>query len=86
MTTVINTPSSGQSSDSGLGLIVGVIIALALVALFFFYGLPAIRNNSNNPGNTNVITVPLPGPTGATGATGATGSTGSTGATGAAGN
>ena len=66
MTTVINTPSSGQSSDSGLGLVIGVIVAIAIVALFFIYGLPAIRQ-SNQP-STNIITVP-----GATGETGAPG-------------
>ena len=84
MSTIINTPASGERSDSGLGLILAVIVAIALVTLFLFYGLPALRNNGNQPTNTNVITVP--GPAGATGATGATGSTGATGADGADGN
>lgn len=61
MTTVINTPPSAESSDSGLGLVLGVILALILVALFFVYGLPAIRNNNAVPQNGNIdvnITVP----------------------------
>lgn len=75
MTTIVNTPPSVESSDSGLGLILGIMIAIALIAIFFVYGLPALRQNQPN----NVITVPIPGPTGATGATGATGPTGATG-------
>lgn len=85
MTTIINTPPSGENSDSGLGLVLGIIIAIGLVALFIIYGLPALRQ-SQTPSNTNVITIPVPGATGATGATGSTGSTGATGATGPAGN
>lgn len=83
MTTIVNTPPRGDSSDSGLGLILGVIIAIGLVVLFIVYGLPAIRQ-SQTPASTNIITIP--GATGATGATGDTGATGSTGATGATGN
>ena len=61
MTTIVNTPSSGESSNSGLGLVFGVILALILVALFFIYGLPAIRNNNAVPQNGNIdvnISVP----------------------------
>ena len=76
MTTIVNTPPSGDSSDSGLGLILGVIIAIALIALFFVYGFPVLRQSNNQPNGTNIITIPVPGPTGATGATGSTGATG----------
>lgn len=66
MTTIVNTPPGGGSNDSGLGVIlVVVIMAIAGAVLFFVYGLPAIRN-SNQPSNTTVITVPLPVPTGTT--------------------
>ena len=46
MTTVINTPSNGESTGGGfvIGVVVVVLIALGL---FFVYGLPAIRNNGN---------------------------------------
>jgi hypothetical protein len=82
MTTIVNTPSSGESSDSGLGLIIGAVVAILLIALFFVYGLPALRQNNNQSGSTNTIVVPITGPAGATGATGATGPTGATGAVG----
>jgi hypothetical protein len=49
MTTVINNPGN-DSSGGGTGLIVGVIIAIVLIALFFMYGLPALRGSNNNDG------------------------------------
>lgn len=64
MTTIINTPPSGNSSDSGLGLILGVLIAIGLVALFFVYGIPAIRKSQTPNNTTNIINIPVP--TGAT--------------------
>jgi len=75
MTTIVNTPR-GESSDSGLGLILGVIIAIALVVLFFVYGLPALRQGGNNGGGTN-INVTLPEGAGGTsgGVNGPSGST-----------
>lgn len=61
MTTIVNTPPTGESADSGLGLILGIIIALVLVALFFVYGLPAIRANNIAPKANNVdVNVQLP--------------------------
>lgn len=61
MTTIINTPPTGESADSGLSLILGIIIALILVALFFVYGLPAIRANNVAPEANDVnVNVELP--------------------------
>ncbi len=57
MTTIINTPG-GQSDDSGLGFILGVIVAILLIAVFFVYALPALRQD-DKPEAT--ITIPLPG-------------------------
>ncbi len=64
MTTIINTPGSGE--DSGSNLVVAVILIIVIsggVALFFIYGLPMIQKNANqnpqNPGTTNInVTVP----------------------------
>lgn len=61
MTTIINTPPIGESADSGVSLIFGIIIALILVALFFVYGLPAIRANNVTPKANDVnVSVQLP--------------------------
>lgn len=49
MTTVINNP--GGEGGSGVGIIVGVVLAIAIIAIFFIYGLPALRNNN---GGTNI--------------------------------
>lgn len=42
MATIVNNPGNGDSG-SGMGMIVAVIVLLAVVLLFFVYGLPAIR-------------------------------------------
>lgn len=60
MTTIINTPPSVDSADSGLGLILGIIVAIMLFALFFIYGLPYIRNNSTPKAESVNINVQLP--------------------------
>ncbi len=68
MATIINTPPSGNtSSDSGLGLVLGIIVAIVLIVLFFAYALPAIRNSQTNntqpqPGGANInVTLPSSG-------------------------
>lgn len=42
MATIINNPGEG-GGGSGLAIVVGVLVALALVGLFIVYGLPALR-------------------------------------------
>lgn len=47
MATIINNPSSGDSSESsGVGVVVGVLVAILLVAVFIIFGLPALRSQS----------------------------------------
>lgn len=52
MATIINNPGQGDSDNSGggAGIIVGVIIAIVLIALFVVYGLPALRNTNSETG------------------------------------
>ncbi len=64
MATIINTPGSGES-DSGAGLVVGIIIAIVLIGLFVIYGVPALRRNQAPSGGTN-INVSLPAGGGST--------------------
>lgn len=42
MATVINNPGEG----SGAGTIIGIVLAVILVALLFIYGLPALRGSA----------------------------------------
>jgi len=42
MTTVVNSPS--PSGDNGFGFLIGVLVLVFLGFLFFYYGIPAIRN------------------------------------------
>lgn len=59
MATIINNPSGGDSSHSGVGLIIGIVLALVVIVLFFIYGLPALRNLGGGGGGTNInVTLP----------------------------
>lgn len=44
MTTVINTPQPANDSNSGMGMIIGLVVLIVFGFLFFVYGLPALRN------------------------------------------
>ena len=45
MATIVNTPAAAhEDTGSSMSLIIGVLIVLSLIALFFFVGLPAIRS------------------------------------------
>jgi len=46
MTTVINSP--GSSESGGVGMIIGVLVSIIVIVLFFMYGLPALRGNQTN--------------------------------------
>ena len=63
MATIINTPQ--RSEDSGLGMVIGIIFALLLIGLFFFYAVPAIRTNMSStqgqtPNNTLDVNLTVP--------------------------
>lgn len=60
MTTIVNTPGTGDSSAAVL--IVGLVIAAVAIALFFMYGLPAIQNMSRASSTPTTIKVELPTP------------------------
>ncbi len=56
----INNPENGESAEMGLGIILGVIITIGLISVFFVYALPVINNNlvrQNDPA-TIVLQVP----------------------------
>ena len=44
MTTVVNNPPPSNDSSGGIGMIIGLIVLIVAVYLFFVYGLPAIQN------------------------------------------
>lgn len=57
MTTVVNTPpSSGTAeSGSGVGVAVGALVVVALIVLFLIFGLPLFRGQ-NGPVNSGAGT------------------------------
>ena len=56
MATIVNTPPAEGSNSSGVGFIIGALILLFAVFIFFYYGLPAMRQAASS-GSQN-ITVP----------------------------
>lgn len=67
MTTIVNTPASSNESGGSTGMIVGLLVLVLVVFLFFYYGLPAIKNvqlgapQINVPSQIDVnVTAPTP--------------------------
>ncbi len=60
MTTIINTPPTGDSADSGMGLVLGIILALILGVLFFVYALPTLRDDTPPKTDNIDINVQVP--------------------------
>jgi hypothetical protein len=49
MTTVVNNPGGTDTANSGMGFLMGIILLLAVLFLFFYFGLPAIRGATRAP-------------------------------------
>jgi hypothetical protein len=43
MTTIVNSPSPSNNSGNG-GLFLGIIILIVFGLVFFYYGIPALKN------------------------------------------
>jgi len=54
-TTIINpAPNNNSSDNDGMGFLVGAIVLIVFVVLFFVYGLPYIRGLSGGGVQVNV--------------------------------
>lgn len=61
MTTVINNPGNKEEADSFIGIIMGVLLILLTIAVFFIYALPAIKSGQTVPQESTVdVNVKLP--------------------------
>lgn len=56
MATIINNPDSGTSDNAsgGAGMLIGAIVLILILIIFFVYGLPAIRGSSTKGNTINV--------------------------------
>ena len=55
MTTIVNTPASSGSDNSGNGgLVIGIFVLIVLGFLFFYYGLPAVKRMGSGQPQINV--------------------------------
>jgi hypothetical protein len=54
-TTIVNpAPNNNSSGDNGMGFLLGVIVLIVFVVLFFVYALPYIRGLTNGGIQVNV--------------------------------
>jgi len=51
MATIVNNPSD-KREDSSAGVVIGIVIALLIIVLFFAFALPYIRNTTPGVPNT----------------------------------
>lgn len=59
MATIINNPSGTTDEDSsGMGIVVGLIVAVVLVILFFLFAWPSINNTPGVPNTGTDTTQP----------------------------
>jgi hypothetical protein len=82
MPTIINNPN-GENSDSGAGIIIGTVVALLVIVLFFVYVFPGLRAGQQapaqqNPGGSLDIDITTPAPTTGGNNSGGTGGMGAT--------
>lgn len=68
MATVINNPGD---NSGGAGMIVGLVVAVIIIALIFIYGIPALRGTGTTAAPAASVNVTLPSASGNTGGTGA---------------
>jgi len=59
MATIVNTPAQGNTdSGSGMGMVVGAILLIVFLFVFFVYGLPVIRSSMGRGTTTPQVNVP----------------------------
>lgn len=55
-TTVVNP--APEQRDSGMGWIVGMVVLLAFIVLFFMYGLPYLSRSVNSTATQPQVNIP----------------------------
>ncbi len=54
-TTIVNAPPANNSSgDNGMGFLIGIIMLLVVGGLFYYYGLPYLRQMTSGGVQINV--------------------------------
>ncbi len=53
-TTIVNAPPANNSSDNGIGLLIGIIVLIIVGGLLFYYGLPYVQQMTSGGIQVNV--------------------------------
>lgn len=59
MTTIINTPAQNSDDSSSVAMIVGMLLALGLIALFLLYAFPQLRGETFSTDDTKKTTTEI---------------------------
>ncbi len=54
MTTIVNSPGTGENSSGALGVIIGILVVVILAILFYIYVLPSMRSQPAEQDSVNV--------------------------------
>lgn len=62
MTTVVNNPAPSSNESSGMGMIIGALVIVAILVLIFFYGMPFFRGTAsqNSAPQNDSATIEIP--------------------------
>jgi len=60
MSTVINNPGDSRDDNSGVGMILGILLVVVVGVLFVLYVMPMLRNQPASAPTTTEIKVSLP--------------------------
>jgi len=60
MSTVINNPGDSRDDNSGVGMIVGILLVVVVGVLFILYVMPMLGNQASPAPTTTEIKVSLP--------------------------
>jgi hypothetical protein len=49
MATIVNTTPAHEDTGSGMGFLLGILLLIAFIVVFFFYGVPALTQSFRGP-------------------------------------
>ncbi len=60
MTTIINPQTNGENRTSGADIVLGIILTLVIITLFFLYVVPQFRPSTKAESDSINVNIKLP--------------------------